>query len=123
MDAYSKADFTTAYKDFQIAASANPSFQAAKDLAALSLHPTNNSSEGQSNPSNTITIAGVSIALWQLVIAVVALLAVVLLVVTLLLGRSQTRRQRVLGEGWKESVQWATMKVRQIVENAAFLAV
>jgi tRNA A-37 threonylcarbamoyl transferase component Bud32 len=42
----------------------------------------------QSNPSNTITIAGGSIALWQLVILIMVLLAVGLLIVTLLLSPS-----------------------------------
>jgi len=119
MDAYSKADFTTAYKNFQIAANANPSFQAAKDLAALSLHPTNNSSEGQSNPTNTITIAGVSIALWQLVIAVVALLAVVLLAITLLLGRSRTQHQRSLDADLEEADRQATIDASQIAKMEA----
>jgi|GEM_PF-2005211 len=122
MDAYSKADFTTAYKDFQIAANADPTFQAAKDLAALSLHPTNNSSEGQSNPTNTVTIAGGSIALWQLVIAVVALLAVLLLVITLLFGHLQLGHLRRTLYRWavrtdlKEANRPATIDAPRIAE-------
>ena len=113
MDAYSNKDFTKAHTEFQIAADANPNFQAAKDFAVSSLNLENSNNSGQSNSSNTITIAGVSIPLWQLVIVIVLLLAVVLLVITLLLGRS---RQRSLEADLEEAARRATIDAPQIAE-------
>src|SRR5260370_6305844 len=72
---------------------------------------------GQSNPSNTITTAGVSIALWQLVIVIVALLAVLLLVITLLLSRSRVRHQQSLEADLAEAERRARIDAQQIVER------
>ena len=81
MDAYNKRDFQTARTQFQMAADANSSFQAAKLLAASSKISSSNSGKDQSNSINTITIAGTSIILWQLVFVIIALLAVLLLAI------------------------------------------
>jgi len=113
MDAYGNKDFAKAHTQFQIAADANPHFQAAKSFAVSSLNLENGNQSGQSNSSNTITIAGVPILLWQLVIAIVLLLAVVLLVITLLLGRS---RQRSLEVDLQEAARRATIDAPQIAE-------
>jgi len=58
LDAYSQGDLKTARTQFQIAATANPSFQGANIFAAPSNPAGSNSGEGQPNPTNTITIAG-----------------------------------------------------------------
>jgi hypothetical protein len=116
MDAYNNKDFAKAHTQFQLAADANPHFQAAKSFAVSSLNLENGNRSDQSNSSNTITIAGVSIPLWQLVIAIVLLFAVVLLVITLLLGRS---RQRSLELDLEEAARRATIDAPQIAEMKA----
>jgi serine/threonine protein phosphatase PrpC len=112
MDAYNKRDFKTAHAQFQMAADANPSFQAAKLLAASSNTSSSNNSKGQSNPTNTITIAGTSIVLWQLVFVIIALLAVLLLAITFL----RTRHQRTLKADLHEAHQRARIDAPQIAE-------
>ncbi len=114
MDAYFNKDFSKAHTEFQIAANANPNFQAAKDLAVSSLNLEQSTPPNQSGASNTMTIAGVSISLWQLVIAIVLLLAIVLLMITLLLGRS---RQRSLKADLLEADRQATIEAQQIAEK------
>jgi len=98
LDAYSQGDLKTALTRFQIAATANPSFQGANIFAAPSNPASRNSGEGQPHSTNTITIAGVSIALWQLVIVIVALLAVLLLMINLRRARHQWALKAVLEE-------------------------
>jgi serine/threonine protein phosphatase PrpC len=61
-----------------------------------------------------MTIAGVSITLWQLVIVIVILLAMVLLMITLLLGRS---RRRSLKSDLLEADRQATIEAQQIAEK------
>ncbi|HEX3643783.1 MAG TPA: protein phosphatase 2C domain-containing protein, partial [Ktedonobacteraceae bacterium] len=113
MDAYSQGDLKTALTQFQIAATANPSFQGANIFAAPSKPSGRNTGEGQSNPTtNTISIAGVPIALWQLVIVIVALLAVLLLMITLL----RARHQRALKADLEEANRRATIDAPQIAE-------
>ena len=113
MDAYINKDFSKAHTAFQLAADTNPDFQAAKDLTASSLNLEQSTTSSQSGASNTMTIAGVSITLWQLVIVIVILLAMVLLMITLLLGRS---RRRSLKSDLLEADRQATIEARQIAE-------
>lgn len=114
MDAYINKDFSKAHTEFQLAADANPDFQAAKDLAVSSLNLEQSPTSNQSGASNTMTIAGVSISLWQLVIAIVLLLAIVLLMITLLFGRS---RRRALKADLLEADRQATIEAQQIAEK------
>jgi serine/threonine protein phosphatase PrpC len=116
MDAYTNKDFSEAHKEFQLAADANPSFQAAKLFAASSLNLEKNTHPDLSNslnPLNMINIGGISIRLWQLAIAIVLMLAVVLLVITLLFGQS---RQQSLEADLKEADRQATIEAPQIAE-------
>jgi serine/threonine protein phosphatase PrpC len=113
MDAYANKDFSKAYTEFEIAANANPNFQAAKDFAISSLNLEQNSTSGQSNSSTVLTIGAISISLWQLVIAIVLLLAVMLLVITLQRGQS---RQQSLQADLKEADRQATLEAQQIAE-------
>lgn len=113
IDAYTNKNFSKAHTEFQIAANANSSFQAAKDFAASSLKLEQSATLDQSIPLSTINIGGISIRLWQLVIAIVLMLAVVLLVITLLLGQS---RQQSLEADLKEADRQATIEALQIAE-------
>ena len=113
INAYMNKDFSKASTEFQRAAQANPSFQAAKDLAVSSLNLEKNATSNQSSPSNLITIAGVSITLWQLALAIILLLAVVLLLITVLLGRS---RKQSLKADLLEADRQATIEAQQIAE-------
>ncbi len=113
IDAYLNKDFPKASTEFQIAAHANPSFQAAQDLAVSSLNLEKNATPNQSSPSNLITIAGVSITLWQLALAIVLLLAMVLLMITVLLGHS---RKQSLKADLLEADRQATIEAQQIAE-------
>jgi hypothetical protein len=109
MDASNKGDFQTAHAQFQMAFTANTSFQAAKLLADSS---NTSSGNGQSNPTNMITIAGTSLALWQLVIVIIALLAVLLLAITLL----RTQHQRTLKADLHEAHRRARIDAPHIAE-------
>ena len=113
IDAYVRNDYSKAQREFQAAAEANPSFQAAKDLAVPSLSLKKKTTSSQFMLLNTITIAGVSIALWQFVVGILLLLGVVLVVIALLLGRS---RRRSLKADLLEAYRQATIEAPQITE-------
>jgi serine/threonine protein phosphatase PrpC len=112
IDAYNKGDLRTTREQFQIAAKANSSFQAEQILAPSATPTTSHNDNGQSNSANTLTIAGISIALWQLVLVIIGLLAVLLLLITLL----RVRHQRALENDLTEAAQRATIDAQQIAE-------
>ncbi len=110
MDAYDKGDYQRARTQFQLAINANPSFQAAQLLAAPANPADSHSGNNQSDSTNTITIAGVSITLWQLMLVIIGLLAVLLLLITVL----RARHQRALKNDLAEAARRATIDAQQI---------
>jgi serine/threonine protein phosphatase PrpC len=110
MNAYDQGDLRTAREQFQLAATANPSFQAEQILTPPATLAGSHSGNDQTNSANTITIAGLSIALWQLVLVIIGLLAVLLLLITFL----RARHQRALANDLAEAAQRATIDAQQI---------
>jgi serine/threonine protein phosphatase PrpC len=121
MDAYNKGDYQTARAQFQLAITANPSFQAEQILAAPTVTPTasSHSGNGQSDSTNTIPIA------LMLVIGLLAVL--IILLITLLRARHQRAlandpaeaTRRTLKNDLAEAARRATIDAQQIAAMEA----
>ncbi|QBD81356.1 hypothetical protein EPA93_37430 [Ktedonosporobacter rubrisoli] len=124
-DYYQLKNYTDAHIAFQSAAQANPQFAAAADFAKLSLNAAG--SGEQRNPSldqqqNSISLFGLSLPLWLLSIVGLGILIGLLILASLLFGRSRAlrkRREHALNAEYAEAERKAAIDAERIAAMEA----
>ncbi|MBO0790815.1 MAG: protein phosphatase 2C domain-containing protein [Ktedonobacteraceae bacterium] len=119
---YEKRDLVNAHSAFQKVVSANPQFQGAQDFVQLTTVKTTDrgQSTATAGPPNqqggfTVPVLNLFLPLWLISIIALVVLVAILLLTSLLFGRSRKRRQ-ALQEEYAEAERRATIEAQRISE-------